>query len=43
MEFGIHQQMLLSVFAIAAVMGAVANKTGFCTMGAVSDWINMGD
>jgi uncharacterized membrane protein YedE/YeeE len=31
------------VFAIAAVMGAVANKTGFCTMGAVSDWINMGD
>lgn len=30
-------------FAIAVVMGAVANKTNFCTMGAVSDWVNMGD
>jgi uncharacterized membrane protein YedE/YeeE len=43
MEFGIHQQVLLSVFAIALVMGAVAQKTRFCTMGAVSDWVNMGD
>ena len=43
MELTIHQQMLLSIFGIAAVMGAVANKTNFCTMGAVSDWINMGD
>jgi hypothetical protein len=25
------------------VFGAVANKTDFCTMGAVSDWVNMGD
>jgi uncharacterized membrane protein YedE/YeeE len=24
-------------------MGAVVNKTNFCTMGAVSDWVNMGD
>lgn len=30
-------------FAIAVVLGAVANKTNFCTMGAVSDWVNMGD
>jgi hypothetical protein len=30
-------------FAVALVMGAVANKTNFCTMGAVSDWVNMGD
>jgi uncharacterized membrane protein YedE/YeeE len=43
MEFAIHQQILLAVFATAAVMGAVANKTNFCTMGAISDWINMGD
>ena len=43
MEFAIHQQILLSIFAIGAVMGAVANKTNFCTMGAVSDWINMDD
>ena len=43
MEIEIHQKVLLSVFAIAAIMGAIANKTNFCTMGAVSDWINMGD
>ena len=43
MEFGIHQQILLSVFAIALVMGALGQKTRFCTMGAVSDWVNMGD
>ena len=43
MEFGIHQQLLLYVFGIALVLGAVGQKTRFCTMGAVSDWINMGD
>ena len=30
-------------FALAFVFGAVANKTNFCTMGAVSDIVNMGD
>ena len=30
-------------FALAFVFGAVGNKTDFCTMGAVSDWVNMGD
>ena len=30
-------------FALAFVFGAVANKTHFCTMGAVSDVVNMGD
>jgi uncharacterized membrane protein YedE/YeeE len=30
-------------FVIALIMGAVVNKTNFCTMGAVSDWVNMGD
>jgi uncharacterized membrane protein YedE/YeeE len=30
-------------FALAFIFGAVGNKTHFCTMGAVSDWINMGD
>lgn len=29
-------------FALAFVFGAVANKTNFCTMGAISDWVNMG-
>jgi len=32
-----------SAFALAFVFGAVAHKTDFCTMGAVSDWVNMGD
>jgi len=34
---------LWSIFVIALIMGAVVNKTNFCTMGAVSDWVNMGD
>ena len=29
-------------FALAFVFGAVLNKTNFCTMGAISDWVNMG-
>lgn len=39
----ISWQVLLWGFGIAVVMGAVVNKTNFCTMGAVSDWVNMGD
>jgi uncharacterized membrane protein YedE/YeeE len=35
--------LLWGTFIIALIMGAVANKTNFCTMGAVSDWVNMGD
>jgi uncharacterized membrane protein YedE/YeeE len=35
--------MLLAVFIIALIMGMAVNKTNFCTMGAVSDWVNMGD
>ncbi|MGH8687423.1 MAG: YeeE/YedE family protein [Burkholderiales bacterium] len=30
-------------FALAFVFGAVGNRTNFCTMGAISDWVNMGD
>ncbi|MBD3609194.1 MAG: YeeE/YedE family protein, partial [Gammaproteobacteria bacterium] len=35
--------MLWATFIIAIIMGAVVNKTNFCTMGAVSDVVNMGD
>jgi uncharacterized protein len=42
MEFTVHLQVLGLVFLAAMVLGAVANKTDFCTMGAVSDWVNMG-
>jgi len=33
----------LAAFVVAFVFGAVSYKTNFCTMGAVSDWMNMGD
>lgn len=32
----------LGGFALGAVFGAVANRTNFCTMGAISDIVNMG-
>jgi uncharacterized membrane protein YedE/YeeE len=43
MHLTTHHEVLLIVFLTAVVLGAVANKTNFCTMGAVSDWVNMGD
>ena len=43
-DFASAQSFFLwSTFVVALIMGAVVNKTNFCTMGAVSDWINMGD
>ncbi|HEY5930436.1 MAG TPA: YeeE/YedE family protein [Burkholderiales bacterium] len=33
----------LSGFGLALIFGAIAQKTDFCTMGAVSDIVNMGD
>ncbi len=38
-----HTTILWLAFGIAVVMGAVVSKTNFCTMGAVSDLVNMGD
>jgi uncharacterized membrane protein YedE/YeeE len=32
-----------STFVISIILGAVVNKTNFCTMGAVSDMVNMND
>jgi uncharacterized membrane protein YedE/YeeE len=43
MAFTAHHQILLAVFGVAIALGAIAQKTRFCTMGAVSDWMNMGD
>lgn len=34
---------LWSSFILAVILGMVVNKTNFCTMGAVSDLVNMGD
>jgi uncharacterized membrane protein YedE/YeeE len=38
-----HNMVLGLIFIIALIMGAVVNKTNFCTMGAVSDLVNIGD
>ena len=35
--------VLSGAFLLSFVFGAVGNKTSFCTMGAVADWVNMGD
>ncbi len=43
MQLTIHTEVLGAVFAIAVVMGAVTCKTNFCSMGAISDWVNIGD
>jgi len=34
---------LAAGFVLAVIMGAIVNKTGFCTMGGISDWVNIGD
>lgn len=43
MQLDLYTQVLLWGFSLALVIGAVVDKTNFCTMGAVSDWINIGD
>ncbi|MBT6347984.1 MAG: YeeE/YedE family protein, partial [Proteobacteria bacterium] len=37
----VHKVSLLG-FLGALVFGVVANKTHFCIMGSISDWVNMG-
>ncbi|HEY6135291.1 MAG TPA: YeeE/YedE family protein [Rubrivivax sp.] len=36
-------QVLWAAFLLAVVFGAIAQRTHFCTMGAVADIVNMGD
>jgi len=43
MVLEVTTSVLLLAFLGGAVMGAVAHKTNFCTMGSVSDWVNMGN
>ncbi|MDH3221947.1 MAG: YeeE/YedE family protein [Gammaproteobacteria bacterium] len=43
MDINLYTQSLLWAFGLSIVFGAIANKANFCTMGAVSDWVNMGD
>lgn len=39
----LYQQVLWGAFALALAFGVVAQRTHFCTMGAVSDIVTMGD
>jgi uncharacterized membrane protein YedE/YeeE len=40
---GLVAQVLWAAFALAVVFGAIAQRTHFCTMGAVADIVNIGD
>ena len=42
MELEHHQLIALYGFIGALIFGAISSRTHFCTMGAVSDWVNMG-
>ncbi len=39
----LYQQVLWAAFSVAVVFGAIGQRTHFCTMGAVSDIVVMGD
>jgi uncharacterized membrane protein YedE/YeeE len=43
MNFDLYSQTLVWFFILSIIFGAIANKANFCTMGAVSDWVNIGD
>ena len=43
MEIPAYVQILIWGFGLAALLGAIIHKTNFCTMGSVSDLVNMGD
>jgi uncharacterized membrane protein YedE/YeeE len=39
----LNQAVLWAAFAVSALFGALTQRTGFCTMGAVSDVVTMGE
>jgi uncharacterized protein len=39
----LHTQVLVAAFFLSLVFGAITQRTHFCTMGAISDVVNMGD
>lgn len=43
MELLPHLYILAGAFALATVLGWIIRRTDFCTLGAVSDWVNMGE
>lgn len=43
MSFDVATNVLIYSFLFAFLFGAISQKTNFCTMGAVADWVNMGN
>lgn len=43
MQLDLYTQTLLWGFGLAVIFGAISKKSNFCTLGAISDWINIGD
>jgi uncharacterized membrane protein YedE/YeeE len=43
MNLDLYTQTLVWFFILSIIFGAIANKANFCTMGAVSDWVNIGN
>ena len=39
----LRMQVLGAAFGLSALLGALTQRTHFCTMGAVADIVNMGD
>ncbi len=39
----LYTQVVSLAFALAFIFGAVGQRTHFCTMGAIADWVNYGD
>ncbi|MFK5985275.1 MAG: YeeE/YedE family protein [Pseudomonadota bacterium] len=42
MDLSLTEQVFISGGIVAILLGIIVSKTNFCTMGAVSDWVNMG-
>ena len=36
-------KLLIYVAILGFILGFIVHKTNFCTMGAISDWVNIGD
>ncbi len=43
LDLEINEKVALAAFLLGLLFGAIGQRTNFCTMGAVSDWVNMGD
>ena len=39
----LNTQVLTAAFLLSVIFGAITQRTHFCTMGAISDVVNMGD